>query len=473
MADHEAFFNSKEFQSILHEYEESISSGHPVYIDADDLADIADYYQYNDRPDDAGRAIEQALVQNPEAVGPLLYRAREALVRKDYQTARELTEKLCAVDSREALYLQGEIMICEDKANQADQYFQTQMKDIPTDELTDYVYDVANIFADYELHDKAFEWIARSQGDDSDEFKELMARTLFGLGRYQDSERIFNELIDHNPYSVNYWNALASAQFMREDYSAAITSSEYAIAIDPNDADGLLSKANCLYNLGNYEAALPYFSRYSEQVEDDELGYLYQGTCLINLGRNEEAIAVLKQAEERADIESKYLSEIYQEMAFGYNELKQPDVALYYIDQTRNLDCDHINMEIIRGHILLANNRPDEAMKVFSETLVNSDDSQKTMLRIIVSLYDNQYVFAAYVLLKQFLRRTQSEWNEGYAYMALCCMDLNKTDEFMHYLQKAAEVNPKETKVVLGNFFPEDLNPKDYYDYMLNKIKKN
>ena len=185
-----------------------------------------------------------------------------------------------AVDHLEALYFEGEILIAEEKVEEADELFREQMKEIESDELMDYVYNVASLFFDYNCFNKAFEWVARSQGDDSDDFKELMARTLFGLGKYKDSERIFNELIDHDPYSTRYWIALASAQFMNEDYQSAITSSEYAIAIDPNDPDSVLSKANSLYNLENYESALTYYQRYSQILEDDEFGYLHQGTCL-------------------------------------------------------------------------------------------------------------------------------------------------------------------------------------------------
>ena len=468
-----AYFESEEFQTILSQYEESVESGHPTYIDADDLADIADYYQYNGFSDKAGEAIDLALEYNPEAVGPLLYKAREALVTNDYKTAEDYADRIEAVDKMEALFLRGEIMISQGKAEAADAYFIEQMKDVMTDELMDYVYDVANIFSDYDLHDKAFEWMARSQGDDSDSFKELMARTLFGLGKYQDSERIFNELIDHNPYSIRYWNALASAQFMREDYSAAITSSEYAIAIDPKDPESLLSKANCLYNIGNYESALSYFKRFSEQAEDDEFGLLYQGTCLINLGRYEEAVRLLKKALKIASPDSQYLPEIYQEMAFGYSELHDTDKALYCIDQTRSLNCDHISMEIIKGHILLANQRQKEAAGAFREALTQSDNSPKTMLRIIVSLYDNQYTQTSYAFLKQLLSESPKDWNEGYSYMALCCRDLKKPEEFMHYLKLATEKNPKEARTVLGALFPEGTDPKDYYSYLMNKLNKS
>ena len=38
------YFDSEEFRNILDNYEESAKSGYPLYMDADDLADIADYY---------------------------------------------------------------------------------------------------------------------------------------------------------------------------------------------------------------------------------------------------------------------------------------------------------------------------------------------------------------------------------------------------------------------------------------------
>ena len=372
----------------------------------------------------------------------------------------------------EALYLRGEILICEGKIEEADNLYSDYLKEVMMDEQKDYVYDVANIYSDYNLYDKAFEWIARSQGDDSDDFKELMARTLFGLGKYRDSERIFNELIDHNPYSSRYWNALANAQFMQEDFSAAITSSEYAIAIDPNDAESILSKANSLYNMESYEMALTFFRKYSEKMPDDEFGTLHQGACLLNLGRYQEAINTLEQAEEQAGHDSQYLPEIYQELAFAYSELQQPDTAIYYLEKTDNLECDHINIEIIKGHILLANKRLKEAENTFKDALIKSGSSPKTILRIIVSMYDNNYTRTAYYLLKRFFDFVDEDWKEGYSYMALCCQDLKKEQEFLHYLQIACERNPKEVRLVLGNQFPKDLAPQDYYEYMLNQMKK-
>ena len=473
MTDDTAYFESEGFKKLLEQYEDSVKSGHLVYMDADDLADIADYYHYEGRLDDAAAAIELALQFNPDAIGPLLYKAREALSLNNFRTARDYAERIRIIDQAEYLYLLGEILICEGKTEEADELFRKQFMELPPDEQMDYVYDVANLFAEYIDYNKSFEWMARSQGDDSDDFKELMARTLFGIGKYEDSSKLFNELLDHNPYSKVYWNALASAQFMSEDYGASIASSEYAIAIDPNDAESILTKANGLYHLENFEEALSYFEKYSEKNNTDEFGYLHQGTCLINLGRFEEAISRLLIAEDLALPDSQYLPEIYQELAFAYSELKQPETALYYIDKTENLDCDHIDMEVIRGHILVANKRLREAEIVFKNVILESGNAPKTMLRVMVSLYDNRYVSASYKLFKKFFNFVDDDWNEGYSYMALCCWDIKHYDEFIDYLKKAVEKNPKEAKMVLGHLFPIGMKVTEYQQFIEESLKES
>ena len=61
MLDNESYFKTDQFMQILNQYEEAVQQGNPIYMDADDLADIADYYQYNDRYEEAERTIDLAL----------------------------------------------------------------------------------------------------------------------------------------------------------------------------------------------------------------------------------------------------------------------------------------------------------------------------------------------------------------------------------------------------------------------------
>lgn len=432
------YFDSKEFRELLDNYEESVKSGHPAFMDADDLADIADYYHFMGADQDADETIDYALSLYPNATLPNVFRAREALTAGDINKARECVEQIENKDDPECQYMQAELLIAQDKVEEADQFLRQYFSTIPPDEYQDFVMDVSNIYNDYGLNDKAYEWMMRTKGDDSNDFKELMARTLFGLGKYKDSERIFNELLDKNPYSTQYWNALASAQFMNEDFTNAITSSEYAIAIDPKNPEGLLSKANGLYQLGNYEEAILYYNRYIEVARADE-----------------------------------FVPQIYQELALCHSSLHHLDEALAYIDKSQELENNPIDMLVMKGHIYLENNDIPAAEKMFKEAITRSDNAPIILLRIIVSLYDNRYVKACYEMFKKFFSMVVDEdFRQGYSYMALCCWDLGYTEEFLKYLHIAIKRNPTETRIVLRHLFPEDMAAKDYYDYMYQKLKK-
>ena len=306
---------------------------------------------------------------------PNVFKARKALSEGDYTQAGFYRDEIENHDDPDYHYLVAEIMIAQGDIKGADHYLREYGKSVEPDEYEDFVRDCANLYIDYNQSEKAYEWMLRSRGDESDDFKELMARTLFGLGKYEDSERIFNELIDQHPYSKQYWTALASAQFMNEDYSNAITSSEYAIAIDPKDPDAVSQKASGLFRLGNYEEALKYFKMYSELEPDDEFGLLHQGVCLVNMNRNDEALPLLRMALAVAPKDSPLLANIYQELAFCYGAKRQVKQALEMLDKTETLPCDHTDMLVVRGHILLENDQINKAEEAFKMAITTTSQA--------------------------------------------------------------------------------------------------
>ena len=465
----EEYFKGEEFQELLESYESSIDSGGNPFMDADDLVDIADYYSWQGEYEKAESAIEQALELHPSATLPNVFKARKALSNGNFDEARRYADDIGDHDDPDYHYLQAEILIAEGNIEQADRYLRNYSKSVEPDEYEDFVRDCANLYIDYDIHEKAYEWMMRSKGDDSDDFKELMARTLFGLGKYKDSERIFNELIDQHPFSKQYWNALASAQFMNEDYSESVTSSEYAIAIDPNDPDAIASKANGLLRLGNYEEALKYYQKYTELEPEDEFGLLHQGICLVNKGRNDEALPLLEGALLLAPEDSPFMVQICQELAFCYSARHEVDKALEMLDETKKYPCDHIDMLVVRGHILLQNAMLNEAEEAFKQAIMQASDSPQVLLRVIVSLLDNRYIRTSYTMLQKFFRIVQDyypDFRSGHAYMALCCYELNYQEEFMQHLRLAVEKNPQEAKAVLAYLFPESTPVDDYVSYM-------
>lgn len=463
------FYESPEFKEKFQLYENAQASGTSVYLEPDDLTDIAEYYHILGNIDACKNTVEYAIKMFPGATMPLVFRSRVALLMEhDVARAEEYAEMIDDKADLEYLYLKAEIMIVDDRAEEAETFLRDAYEELDDDEdKADFLIDVANLYADYELMEYAQQWLSLSEEYDSTDYKELQGRIAMGLGDYEESNRIYNELIDRNPYSFTYWNQLASSQLLHNEIMESIQSSEFALAINPDDEDATLNKANGLFNLGNFEEACKYYERFTKISPNSEVGEMFLGISLINLNRTEEGVEHLKKAESLADAFSEYLHDIYVELAYSLTALGKHEDAMEYIEKISQLDdCDPYETDVLKGNVHLQKGETAEAMKCFQHAVTASNGSPRVILRIGICIYDNGYYSLAYDVFHLLLDDASDEWKDGWSYLALCCMLLSRKDEFVYAVRKACQQNPVEAKMVLGEIFPENLSPDDYVNYL-------
>ncbi|KGI60252.1 tetratricopeptide repeat protein [Prevotella sp. DNF00663] len=468
MADN--YFNSNEFKDLLHKYEESLQQGKYPYLESEELTDIAEYYHSKGCTEQAIEVIDYAIQLFPGATAPLLFKARFALLREgNIEKAKKYVAQVQDKSDLDYFYIEAEILLVQDKIEVADKYLRQCLNNIAEEDIEDFYIDVASLFSDYDIVDKAQEWLELASDNTSEEYKELQGRIAMGNGQYEECERIFNELIDGNPYASPYWNQLASSQLMRNDFKNSISSSEFSIAINPNDDEAILNKGNGLFALGNYEEALKYYQRFSKLCPHEELGEMLQGITLFNMDRTTEAIAHLIKASEQAPHLSPNLSEIYQELAFALSRQGNTDKALGYVDRAELLPhSSKDELEVLRGHLVLEHGNIDDAQKYFQRAIKLSNSSPQIFLRIAISVFDNGYIQLAYKMFKALLQAVDNKWTTGWAYLAYCCKYMGQTEEYRAAIEKACKVNPYEAQMILGQDFPEDLEPEQYIDYINN-----
>ncbi len=463
------FYESPEFKEKFQLYENAQASGTSVYLEPDDLTDIAEYYHILGNIDACKNTVDYAIKMFPGATMPLVFRSRVALLMEhDVARAEEYAEMIDDKADLEYLYLKAEIMIVDDRAEEAETFLRDAYEELEDDEdKADFLIDVANLYADYELMEYAQQWLSLSEEYDSTDYKELQGRIAMGLGDYEESNRIYNELIDRNPYSFTYWNQLASSQLLHNEIMESIQSSEFALAINPDDEDATLNKANGLFNLGNFEEACKYYERFTKISPNSEVGEMFLGISLINLNRTEEGVEHLKKAESLADAFSEYLHDIYVELAYSLTALGKHEDAMEYIEKISQLDdCDPYETDVLKGNVHLQKGETAEAMKCFQHAVTASNGSPRVILRIGICIYDNGYYSLAYDVFHLLLDDASDEWKDGWSYLALCCMLLSRKDEFVYAVRKACQQNPVEAKMVLGEIFPENLSPDDYVNYL-------
>ena len=113
---HDQYYDSKEFKEILRKYEDAQKSGESIYLEPEELTDIAEYYHILGNVNHAINVIDEAISMFPGAVSPLSFRARIALLKENNpQKADEYAELIEDKSDLEYFYIKAEIMLVENK----------------------------------------------------------------------------------------------------------------------------------------------------------------------------------------------------------------------------------------------------------------------------------------------------------------------------------------------------------------------
>lgn len=351
------YFSTKAFKQILEEFKQCEADGVPFIASSYDYADIILYYHQIGQTEKASEIFEKAMKLYPDALSLMTGRIRMVLTQGQVEEAWKLADQIKDKEDPEYSHIIAEIMIFEGKEEEANQYLEDWYQERKDEEyMEDYAMDTAWLLLDLGLPDLAWKWLDYVDDRDEEEYLELKANLLISAGKAEEAKKIINQLIDRDPYAIAYWNLLAYAQLKNGEIEDSITSSEYALAINPDDCEATYNKASALYSLGNIEEALHYFERYSKQLPLDSGSEFHQALCLCELDRFDEAFKHLEKVEQISE-----------------NDYK--DEVLF-----------------IKGFIFLQADRLDEAKKCFLESIKITDDE---------AMQSKEYAMLAYCALQQ------------------------------------------------------------------------
>lgn len=467
MAD-DQYFRSRRFMDILRMYTDAERNGVPCIISVEDYSDLAEYF-CNRGEIDRGRFVaDRACKLYPDSYQPYILKARLALLYDhDTKEAMRHLEEVVDKTELEYIYTLAEIYIAEGNITKANRLLRDNYKNQLDEDKDSYCLDVAELFIDDGMAKEAKTWLKRCKDCECSDYKELNARLLMMQGEYKESEMLFDELLDEDPYSIKHWNAMASSQFMDGNIQESMESSDYALAIDPYDKEALLNKANCLTVLNNHEEALKCYDRYCEHYPEEARGHICRGICMITLQRWDEAKACYEEAEKKDLSDDAQREMLYLQMMHLMKICGDVDKALECLEKLDRLHPYIPGMkDVKRGDIYLANDMPKEAQACFSKACETPDASGFVMLEMAISFYENMYTEMAYYLFKELRECTDDMVADSvYAYLAACCHALRKKREFVSYVKKAVLADPDEAWQILHHLFPDDMDAEDYPSY--------
>lgn len=464
-----SFFQNEEFQQHLKNYEETINNGEKIFFDAETLTDIAEYYIFHNEPKKAEQCISYALSIHPDAVDPIIFKARQYMLHDiDLNKATALFNLISDQDDREVVFLKGELILRKESLQAAEAFFREEAEKLNSDpnEKCEFVNDISFILQDYGYLEEAMEWTKWTTELDPKHVKGLAhsCELLMAMGEHKEAVKRLENYLDINPYSVKLWNLLANNYVLEEKLNEAIEAADFSLAINnTGNPWALMTKIRAFFYLENYEKthelSLEYFQKYGNF---ESFSLLYDGLSLMQLERYEEAIEQLERIE-CTHMSDREKQQVYLQLSTAYSNLKQPEKAIEYLSKaySKPYSDDYF---IQKGYIYLECNDLIKALECFGETTLTAGKE----FMIACMLYEHkQYAHALEHLLVLEQNEDIKIRQSTYPYISFCYKSLGDRENFLSYLKKACEEVPEITKGAIGSFF-KNMEPDEYYEYASN-----
>lgn len=467
------YFETPDFLESLEKYEQSIRSNMPIYMDADELTDIAEYYMIRQQEDCANKAISLAVQLHPESVDPQIFLARQEMFHDRLDNAHRICNAIYDQNDREVIFLNAELLIREQKVSQAIQLLKEAESNLESDQAM-FAYDCAGIFVDYSLWKEAMEWIERMLLLQPQHPNGLLIKgeILVMQGLYQEAIILLNSILDQDPYKVAAWNLLAEAQESIELFQEALDSVEYVLAIDENNRHALLIKANCLFHLNHLTEAHAMYQAFLQNNNEDDTIYYLDAVCLTQLERYHEAAEMLDKANEISRGFSREQFNIYIQQAHVESRLRNLNKAIDALQKAKAISNEEnsFDYELLLGHIYLENECYAEAEKCFGCALEKTKDKRGTLLMIGVAFAEcNRYNEALTIFNLMMKLFGDDESRSAKPYLAYCYYQIGDQKNFLSYLKESISISRETTEFLFSSIFP-NIIPEEYYLYAFKSV---
>ncbi|MBR6035817.1 MAG: hypothetical protein IKP41_02515 [Bacteroidaceae bacterium] len=520
------YFQSKDFKELLKSYEEQRERGESIYLDADDFADIADYYLSVDKPELSMETIDRGLAIHGDDEVLMIVQGAAYIYQRQFGEAEEVLKQLDATNP-DVMYQWAQIEYAKNNhVRKAEKRWREWMKAESGEEQPseghrreNYIHIISSLIElrRDEEGEKAFdvETVRRWIREYIDVFQPL--------GRYDEDVQmadicreneladlmceILTQVLEEQPYLPKGWANLGLAQYMLQRYSEAIESCDFALAVKPNDTEAMLTKAHSLFSMGEKIASIPVFKEYLDKG-GDKLQLIPYADALFLKGDKKAGSAALKKlmsyyenerlsvalqlinAEDTLPKDSKELKaaqEDYAEMVDLYKRVMTDVSDIYHsngcykdsIKANKMLtECDPQDSEayFMLGINNLAIHEYEEASRNFALALQWADDQVMMGVDIALTFVLNNFdKFALEVLdaVSKIAPKSKSPFAKNIpAAKSLTYLKMGYKDQFLQFFRTACQDTPELVAKVYEGYFPKNLPVSQWGDYAMKNINK-
>lgn len=335
-------FSSNEDQNFaLSKFESMLKTNNVFFFDSSEFEDIIHHYLDSGKVGLAKKAIKIGLEQHPSSVNLKLMEIELLVFENKLEEAEKILDHLYDLETTNAeVYIQkANIFSKRDEHYKAIDLLKMAL------DFTDDNADVNSLIGmEYLFIDdfkQAKKYFIKCVEDDLDDYSSLY-NIIYCFEFLEDIDGAINYLnsyIDKNPYSEVAWHQLGKQYYTKKLFVEALAAFDFAIIADDRFIGAYLEKGKVLEKLGEYEEAIHNYQITLDLDDPTSFAYLRIGKCYEKLGQKELAVKFFYKTVH----EDPLLDKGWKAITDYYIKEENFQKALYYINKAINIDTENVS----------------------------------------------------------------------------------------------------------------------------------
>ena len=448
-----------ELRELLNQYENLRTGRQHTFLEEEAFERIIDHYDEKDQLAKAMEAAEIGIEQFPFSSVLLIKLADLLLASRKYSDALEILEKAELFDSNDInlFILKTDAYLALDQQLKAVELLEAALLQFEGDERIELLFELADVYDDYEEFDKVFDCLKLILEDDPTN-EEALYKICFWTdftGRNEESILLHTQIIDEYPYSELAWFNLGAAYQGLKLFEKAIDSYLYAVTIDEKFDYAYRNMGDAYLRLRKFKEAIEVLERVLELSRPEDVIYEAIGHCYHKLGNYAQARFHYKKASHLNPDDGK----LFYKMALTYINEEHWESAIKHLENALRIQKLSPEYNLAMGECRMNLNQFKEAIQYFGYVVRSRPKSVSGWEALIRCLFKAEFFEEAIEQSTAALKITEGKTLFIF-YLSASLFAIKKSKEAMLQLEKAMVLAPRQVKKFI-DIYPSILqNPQ-------------
>lgn len=448
----------------LTKFESMLKTNHVLFFDSEEFENIIHYYLDLGKIALAKKAIKLGLDQHPTSTNLKLFKVEVYVFENKLEEADVMLNELYNLEPHnEEIYIQkANILSKRDQHEDAIDLLKKAI-DLSQDDASDLYSLIGMEYLFLDKFEDAKDNFIKCLESDLEDYSALynMVYCFEFLEQHQEAIDYLNIYIDKNPYSEVAWHQLGKQYVALKRHKKAIAAFDFAIISDDTFVGAYIEKGKVLEKLKRFEEAIECYTTSLTLDDPTSFALLRIGHCYEKLGNQELAV----QYYYKTVHEDPLLDKGWVAITKFYNKQRNFQKSLHYINKAINIDSENVKYWKLYAQINHRLNHLEEAERGFKKTLELGNYELNTWLTRCDILIEIDEPEAAIYNLLQAMEFYPENAEIEYRLAGLYHVT-NETEKASFHLKNALLYNPDYIFII------EELFPETYKSTFLKKALK-